>query len=94
MTSSAGRKEKLRIKFSSKAKRVLLAAARASRQSLGAFVLNSALARASEVLADRRNFGLGKEQWKTFLAALDAPPSPLPHLERLLTEPGFFDSEH
>ncbi|MGA3040261.1 MAG: DUF1778 domain-containing protein [Bryobacteraceae bacterium] len=29
-------------------------------------------------------------QWKAFQAALDAPPRPLPRLERLLKEPGFF----
>jgi len=28
---------------------------------------------------------------KAFLAALDASPRPLPDLERLLKEPGFFD---
>jgi uncharacterized protein (DUF1778 family) len=94
MPSSAGRKEKLRIRFSRKAKQALLAAAGASHQSLSAFVLDSALAHAGKVLANRRNFGPGEEQWKAFLAALDAPPRPLPRLERLLTEPGFFDSEH
>ena len=26
------------------------------------------------------------------MAALDAPPRPLPRLERLLKEPGFFDA--
>jgi len=31
-------------------------------------------------------------QWKTFMAALDATPRPLPRLQRLLKEPGFFDA--
>jgi uncharacterized protein (DUF1778 family) len=52
------------------------------------------LARADEALADRRSFGLNAAQWKKFLAALDAPPRPLPRLERLLKEPGFFDQSH
>ena len=51
-----------------------------------------ALARADEALADRRSFGLNAAQWKAFSAALDAPPRPLPRLERLLKEPGFFDA--
>jgi uncharacterized protein (DUF1778 family) len=54
------------------------------------FVLESALARADEALADRRTFGLNAAQ--AFMAALDAPPRPLPDLERLLRERGFFDA--
>jgi uncharacterized protein (DUF1778 family) len=54
-------------------------------------VLESALARADETLADRWAFGRKAPQWKAFLAALDAPPRPLPNLERLMSEPGFFD---
>jgi uncharacterized protein (DUF1778 family) len=57
--------------------------------SVSAFVLGSALTRANGVLADRRTFSLNATQWKAFIAALDAPPRPLPHMERLLKEPGF-----
>lgn len=39
-----------------------------------------------------RTFSLNATQWKAFMAALDAPPRPLPHLKRLLKEPGFFDA--
>jgi uncharacterized protein (DUF1778 family) len=46
---------------------------------------------ADESMADRRDFGLDAGRWKAFLAALDAPPRPMPRLERLLKEPGFFD---
>ena len=73
------------------AKRALQAAAAVVHRSVSEFVLESALARADEALADRRSFGLGASQWKAFLTALDAPPRPLPHLERLLKESGFFD---
>jgi uncharacterized protein (DUF1778 family) len=52
----------------------------------------AALARADEALADRRHFCLNAAQWKSFMAALDAPARPLPRLERLLKEPGFFDA--
>jgi uncharacterized protein (DUF1778 family) len=41
--------------------------------------------------ADRRVFSLNAAKWKAFIAALDAPPRPLPRLERLLKEPGFFN---
>jgi len=31
-----------------------------------------------EASADRRTFTLGLAQWRVFIAALDAPPRPLP----------------
>jgi uncharacterized protein (DUF1778 family) len=48
--------------------------------------------RTDEELADRRTFRVNSEQWKAFIGALDAPPWPLPRLERLLKEPGFFEA--
>jgi uncharacterized protein (DUF1778 family) len=92
MPSSTLRSEKLDLRLTRKAKTALRAAAAASNRSVSEFVLESALARADEALADRRTFGLNAAQWKAFLAALDAPPRPLPRLERLLKEPGFFDA--
>jgi uncharacterized protein (DUF1778 family) len=93
MSSRPLRSEKLDLRLTRQAKRTLQAAAAASHRSVSEFVLESALARAEESLADRRTFGLDAACWKAFLAALDAPPRPLPQLERLLKEPGFFDAE-
>lgn len=84
--------EKLDLRLTRNAKRALQAAAAVAHRSVSEFVLESALARADETLADRKAFSLNATQWKAFLAALDAPPRPLPHLERLLREPGSFDS--
>jgi uncharacterized protein (DUF1778 family) len=92
MPARTTRNEKLDLRLTRQAKKTLQAAAAVSRRSVSQFVLESALARADEALADRRIFSLNGEQWKAFLAALDAPPRPLPRLERLLKEPGFFDS--
>jgi uncharacterized protein (DUF1778 family) len=92
MASHTTRTEKLDLRLTRNAKRALQAAAAAAHRSVSEFVLESALARADETLADRRKFTLNASQWKTFLEALDAPPRPLPYLERLLKEPGFFDS--
>jgi uncharacterized protein (DUF1778 family) len=92
MATRTTRSEKLDLRLTRHAKRALQAAAVASHRSLSEFVLESALARADETLADRRSFGLNAVQWKEFTAALDAPPRPLPRLERLLKEPGFFDA--
>ena len=92
MQRRATRSEKLDLRLTRQAKRTLQAAAATSRRSVSQFVLESALARAEEALVDRRLFTLHHAQWQAFLAALDAPPRPLPKLERLLKEPGFFDA--
>ena len=92
MRSRTLRSEKLDLRLTRKAKTALRAAAAAANRSVSEFVLESALARADETLADRRTFVLNAAQWKAFLTALDAPPRPLPRLERLLKEPGFFDA--
>lgn len=92
MPTSTTRDTKLDLRLSRKAKTTLRAAASASNRSLSDFVLESALARANEALADRREFALNAAQWKKFLAALDAAPRPLPRLRRLLKSPGFFES--
>lgn len=89
----ATRSEKLDLRLTPEAKRVLNAAARASRRSVSDFVLESALARAEEALPDRRQFGLDAEHWLAFLTALDAPARPLPRLERLIAEPSVFERE-
>ena len=91
MPSRQTRSEKLDLRLTREAKRALQAAAAASHRSVSEFVLESALARADEALADRHIFGLNASQWKAFITALDTPPRPLPSLERLLKEPGFFD---
>jgi uncharacterized protein (DUF1778 family) len=92
MATSTTRTEKLDLRLTPDAKRALQAAAAVAHRSVSEFVLESALARADEALADRRTFSLNAAQWKAFRAALDAPPRPLPRLERLLKEPGFFDA--
>lgn len=89
--TTAVRSEKLDLRLTPEAKRMLSAAARAARRSVSEFVLESALARAEEALPDRRRFGLDAERWEAFLAALDAPPRPMPRLRRLLNEPSPFD---
>lgn len=85
------RSEKLDLRLTPAAKQTLQAAAAAARRSVSDFVLESALSRAEETLIDRRFFGLDAERWETFMAALDAPPRPLPRLERLFGEPSIFE---
>jgi uncharacterized protein (DUF1778 family) len=85
------RTAKLDLRLTAEAKRTLAAAAAAARRSVSEFVLESALVRAEETLADRTRFGLDAGQWKVFLAALDAPPRELPRLKRLFRERSVFE---
>jgi len=78
--------EKLDLRLTTKAKRALQTAAEATNKTLSDFVLESALARADSVLAERQVFHATAEQWEAFQAALDAPPKARPRLARLLNE--------
>ena len=86
------RTAKIDLRLSPDAKLKLQTAASASKCSVSEFVLESALVRADETLADRTRFGLDAEQWEAFLTALDAPPRDLPQLKRLFEEPSVFDT--
>lgn len=57
------------------------------------FMLRASLARASEILADRREFRLPPDQWDAFVAPLDQPPNAddMPRLRRLLTSPSVLE---
>jgi uncharacterized protein (DUF1778 family) len=88
MPAAAIRSEKLDLRLTPEAKKMLHAAAAAAHRSVSEFVLESALARAAETLPDRRRFELDEAQWAAFQAALDAPPRPLPRLKQLLKNPG------
>src|SRR3954453_17383884 len=81
------RSEKLDLRLTPEAKRTLNIAASAAGRSVSEFVLESALARAEETLADRRQFGLDADQWTAFMAALDGPPREVPRLRALDAPP-------
>lgn len=91
MTSPSPRSEKLDIRITPDAKRLLQEAARQRHTTISQFVLESALTSAEAVLAERSRLNLDAEQWEAFQAALDAPPRRHPRMERLLTEPTLLD---
>ncbi len=92
MGTRANRTEKIDIRLTPQAKRTLQAAAAAERRKVSDFVLESALARAEETLAERQRFGLDAEQWAAFFEALDAPPRELPRVRRLFQESSPFET--
>ena len=83
--------ERIDIRTTPSVKRALQDAAIVSSKTVSEFLLDSALTKAAEVLADRRLFLLDDEQWESFMAALDAPPQPMPRLEKLLREPSVLE---
>ncbi|MDN2583956.1 DUF1778 domain-containing protein [Aquibium sp. ELW1220] len=87
MPARPTRTEKLDLRLTPDAKRTLAAA---ERRSISDFVLDSALGRAADTLADRRSFHLDEERWRAFADALDEPARDLPRLRKLLVEPGIF----
>jgi uncharacterized protein (DUF1778 family) len=91
MPNRSARTAKLDLRLSPEAKKTLQTAAAAARRTVSEFVLESALVRAEETLADRTRFGLDAERWEAFLQALDAPPRDLPRLERLFREPSVLE---
>src|SRR5207237_4918384 len=74
MPAATQRSDKLDIRISPEAKRILQEAARERHTTISQFVIDSALATANDVLAERNRIGLNSEQWTAFMAALDAPP--------------------
>lgn len=85
-----------------KAERIALRASQEQRELIGRasevtsttvsdFVLRASIARAEEVLADRREFRLPPDRWNAFVEMLDRPPAEKPRLRRLLTKPSILE---
>jgi uncharacterized protein (DUF1778 family) len=91
MPERSTRTAKLDLRLTPEAKQKLQIAAESAGRTVSEFVLESAMVRADETLADRTRFGLDADRWKAFLEALDAPPRDLPRLGRLLQEPSVFE---
>ncbi len=91
MATTTARSEKLDLRLTLSAKQKLQAAAREKERSVSDFVLQSALDKADEVLAEQRVFWMTAEQWEKFHEALDAPPRDIPALRKLMTEPSIFE---
>ena len=91
MQKAEARTQKLDLRLTLSAKRKLQSAAATAQRSLSEFVLESALVRADETLPDRQHFGLNGDQWRAFLAALEAPPLAAPRPSKLLNQPSVFE---
>jgi uncharacterized protein (DUF1778 family) len=91
MSERSTRSAKLDLRLTPEAKRKLQTAAETAGRTVSEFVLESALVRAEQTLADRTRFGLTAARWTAFLKALDGPTRDLPRLKRLLRDPSVFE---
>lgn len=92
-TERKQRDARLNLRASSPQQQLIRNAASALDKSVTDFVLESAMANAERVLADRRWFVLSDEAWADFEALLDAPATRTPKLAALLDEPTVFDTQ-
>lgn len=80
----------VRIKPAQKA--LIARAAQLRQTTLTEFVLENALAAASQLVAEQKHFEMTPEQFTRFCRALDAPPAKnLKAMQRLLNEPSVLD---
>lgn len=91
-TNRTNRTEKLDLRLTPAAKQALVAAAQADRRSVSEFVLDSALSRAQETLAQRQHFGLDAAKWTEFLGALESAPRELSGVQALFAKPSPFEA--
>lgn len=74
----------INLRVSAETRRLIDSAAAAAGKSRTEFLLESATARAAEVLLDQAFFSLDAEAWDRFNAILDAPPPPNEALKALM----------
>jgi uncharacterized protein (DUF1778 family) len=82
---------RIAVRASREERELIAQASRASATTVSSFVLRASIARAADVLAERREFRLLPDQWDAFVAMLDRPAVAKPRLRQLLTEPSVLD---
>lgn len=89
--SSRTRDERLQLRLTQKQKAIINQASQIRQMSMTSFILDQSYQAALDVVANQRLFSLSDQAWDQFCTALDAPPTELPRLKSLLSEPGIFD---
>ncbi len=91
-TARAAKDGRIAVRASKEQRDLIALASVEAKTTVSNFVLTATLARAQDVLAERRAFTLPPEQWDAFLALLDQPPADRPRLRRLLAETSILDA--
>ncbi len=88
---STAKEARLAVRLSSEQNWLIRQAASVAGSSVTDFTVTAALARAHDVLADRRVFVVDEPAWSQFLELLEAPVSSAdPRLSGLLNAPSVF----
>jgi len=82
MKNTTAKESRLNIRCDMRARELLDKAATYSHVSISEFVLSNALASAEKVVQAHENITLQPDDFRAFLAALDAPTEPNPALEK------------
>lgn len=90
--SRARKDDIIQIRASAETKAILNRAAALRGQKLSEFMLESARRQAEEALLDQRVFFLEPQAYDAFLALLDAPAKPAPHLAGLMRRKAPWDA--
>jgi uncharacterized protein (DUF1778 family) len=89
--SRSSKDERIAVRASHEQRRLIAEASRVTATTMSDFVLRASIARAEDVLTDRREFRLSPDRWDAFVSLLDRPPVEKPRLRRLLTEPSILE---
>ena len=92
MLRPSTRTAKLDLRLSPEAEQESGTAAESAGRTVRVFVLERALVRAEETLANRNRFGLDAEHWQALPEAPDAPLRELARVGRLRQSPTFLDA--
>ena len=87
MATAVCRDDRISLRVAPLQKETITAAARVLGRSITDFILSVSLAKAEEVLADRRVFHVADEQWDEFERLLDSPVTPNPGIGDLFAKP-------
>ena len=85
--------ERLDLRVKDSQKSYLIYAATLRDMKLSAFVLDSAMKEAEEVVNQNVRFTLPDKQWKAFCQALDKPAREIPALKKLFAKPSIFNEQ-
>jgi uncharacterized protein (DUF1778 family) len=88
---SMAKTERFAVRLTAEQDALIRRAAEVEGTDLTNFTVTATLARARDVLADRRLFVLDDASWNEFQAVLDRPVSQKPRLAALFAEPSIFD---
>ena len=83
--------ERIALRASQEQRELIGMASEVTSTTVSDFVLRASIARAEEVLSNRREFRLPPDRWNAFVEMLDRPPAEKPRLRRLLTEPSILE---